>query len=528
MKTKRHNSKSGISRRDSLKMSGLALGGLALAGVTGSSGAGKKGATYCDQTNPCGYPANPADTQRYTFLKHLDLLPPHTPLEDNEMRISFMGTAMPPPRRAQMTMSVFVEVGPWIPDPRNPDPKYGKATDSFIFDCGAGSIANYGAMNIAFRKMDKIFVNHLHSDHMSDLSFIYTMGASGDRDSPLYVWGPKRSGITCPEWGKPPYVVPPTDYDDGTREFCKNIRAAMRWHSESFSFQETGYEYYRNHLPTPESWGLPCKPEEFKPVGDDPPYDGYAMIPIELDWTEVGGIAYNNPTTRVKITHFPVVHCRMGSVGYKVEWNGLSMIYTSDTRPEWNSVEQASGPRPLDVFIHEMIVPPDIWAMKMMGIDAPRTGDPTYDQYVQWLKYVQESSHTTQGAFGYLLSRINPRPRLTVATHFPVSDDTVACALQSLRHYCPDIRWKQPYDPKFVYDITWSFDCMVLRVFPDRIEQYRAEVSDFSFSAPGLSYDDPLTAKYHDAHGKPDATAQLDPNRREIPAGPDTYCESGY
>jgi hypothetical protein len=31
-------------------------------------------------------------------------------------------------------------------------------------------------------------------------------------------------------------------------------------------------------------------------------------------------------------------------------------------------------------------------------------------------------------------------------------------------------------------DIVWSFDLMVLRVFPDRIEQYRADASDFAWS----------------------------------------------
>ena len=35
------------------------------------------------------------------------------------------------------------------------------------------------------------------------------------------------------------------------------------------------------------------------------------------------------------------------------------MMYTSDTKPEKVCVRQASGGKPIDVFIHEMIVPPD-------------------------------------------------------------------------------------------------------------------------------------------------------------------------
>ena len=97
-------------------------------------------------------------------------------------------------------------------------------------------------------------------------------------------------------------------------------------------------------------------PDRRGPVPDDPPYDAYALVPIELNWTKYGktpgdNIAYYNPATRVKITHFPVIHCRKGSVGYKLEWNGLSMIYTGDTKPEYHSVQQAAG---VNVFIHEM------------------------------------------------------------------------------------------------------------------------------------------------------------------------------
>ena len=51
----------------------------------------------------------------------------------------------------------------------------------------------------------------------------------------------------------------------------------------------------------------------------------------------------------------------------------------------------------------------------------------------------KNSSHTPQGAFGYLLSQINPRPRLTVIAHFPMANDTVACALNSVQAHFPDI-----------------------------------------------------------------------------------------
>jgi ribonuclease Z len=116
----------------------------------------------------------------------------------------------------------------------------------------------------------------------------------------------------------------------------------MRWHTESFSFLQTGWANYP--VPSKTDWGLPHDPN---PVGADAPNDGFALVPIQLPWRTVGGVAYNNPTTGVKITHFPVIHCRQGSIGYKLEWNGLTMIYTSDTRPETNCIDQAINPDPV-------------------------------------------------------------------------------------------------------------------------------------------------------------------------------------
>jgi ribonuclease Z len=217
--------------------------------------------------------------------------------------------------------------------------------------------------------MDKVFLTHLHGDHMSDLSHVYCFGPSGDRWSPLYVWGPGPSGVKSPQ---PPRRL----YDDGTRAFCRNLREAMRWHSESFSFQVTSYKDCP--YPTQESWGLPGKPV---PVGDDPADDAYALIPIELDWTRYGlvpgdNVAYHNKKTGVRITHFPVVHTRRGAIGYTLEWTPpegrvLSMIYTSDTKPERVSLAKASEGGGVDAFIHEMVVPPEVWAYKNMGLQAP-------------------------------------------------------------------------------------------------------------------------------------------------------------
>ena len=464
---------------------------------------------------------DPAETYTY-YYKNLPLFDPLTPLSNDEMRITFMGSMIPlPVRKAQAEMSVFVEVG-WSNDPS--DVVYGgRAVDQFIFDMGAGVSANFAAAKVGYRRMDKVFINHLHGDHMSDLVHTYCFGPSADRKSPLFVWGSGPTGLESPAGSE-------TYYDDGTSNFCAHLREALRWHSESFSFQNTAYSNYVP--PTKESWGLPHDPV---PVGNDATNDAYALVPIELDWTKVGGLAYSNPATGVKITHFPVIHARRGSMGYKVDWQtpdgtNLSMIYTSDTKPETNCIEQAkNGGQGVDVFIHEMVVPPEVWAYKNMGLDGPiEEGQPGYSNFVatvEGLTTVQNSSHTPQGAFGYILSQLisnNVQPRLTVATHFPVADDTVGSAFDSVKAHCPDVEMGR--------DIVWSFDLMVLRVFPDRIEQCRADVSDYAFNPPVQMPVGMLPPKYNDGAGKGDPYYQIDTNAA-IPAvsgGVTNYRIDGY
>ena len=415
-----------------LKLSGSALGGIAMGSPLNSfAGGGEKNGGSND-------PAN-----QNSYFDSLPVFTPGEPLDPNEMRITILGSSCIP-RLSQECNSVFVEVG---------------SGDQFVFDCGTGVVAKYNAMGIPMSKMDKIFFTHLHADHTSDLTHIYCFGPSGDRKSPLFIWGPQNSGFT--------YIDPLNNvrgpYNDGTRTFCENFRNLMRWHTESFSFGATEYSGYI--LPTQQQWGLPVPLVQ---VPDDTPSDGYAIYPIEIDWSKYGqvngdNVAYDNPTTKVRITHFPAIHTRYGSVSYKLEWNGMSMIFSGDTKPNNHMISQASG---VDLLIHEMVVPAQIWAEKNSGLHL---GDPYYEVAYNYALQVQNSSHTPQGAFGYLLSQMSPPPRLAVATHFQAADDTIKSAMQSVRNHYP------------VGDVAFAADLMVINVSPGRIMQRRAVVSPYAF-----------------------------------------------
>jgi ribonuclease Z len=540
-----------------LKLSGLAVGGLAIRGAMIGPPVGNTRPQEPCETD-CTCPEGPtcdwsdyAKSQQYSYYEHLPEFdpfrnPPATlnPLNStvpflgkDEMRITFMGSTIPNSlRKAQQMMSVFVEVG-WNDATQRP-------LDNIIFDCGSGVCTNYNSMNVGFERMDKVFLNHLHGDHMSDLTHIYCFGPSAGRSTPLYVWGPGPSGVKAPVHSR--WV--PRVYKDGTQAYCEHLREACRWHTESFSFIQTSYtpsggEGWPTRQELQAAWGLPNLPI---PVSDDPPNDGYAMIPFELtldNYWAGKNVAYNNPATGVKITYFPVIHARKGSIGYKLDWtppggdpdsDTLSMIYTSDTKPERLSVEHAkNGGKGVDVFIHEMIVPADVWAMKFLKAPAlPAPNSPI----VQYLTMVQNSSHTPQGAFGYLLSQIEPRPRLTVATHFPVGDDTVECAMKSVMEHCAVYQGNEPGPevPQDAARITWSLDCMVITVSKDQILEQKGVVSDFEYVATNSvpPVNGTMNPAKYSKDGTGDPYAQIDLSTAIEPCDCDTgechYREDGY
>ncbi len=540
-----------LSRLDALKLTALvvtvlAAGAPAAGGATAKYGAGNPN-TPLDEFFPTPYA-----TQRYTYFEQLPPFDPSTSLETDEMRIIFMGSTFPMVHRAQAEMSVFVEVG-WVANEHGG----GRPLDSFVFDLGCGAAANYTSAGIDFARMSKIFINHQHADHVSDLIQVYSFGDGGSRKFPLYVWGNNNTFLPNP--GQSPavttsipvqgYATSPAHYNDGVSNMCYHLREALRWQTESQAFQSSAYTTYPTPAEIQAAWGLPVLPV---PVSDDPYQDANALIPIELDWTKSGqvpgdNVAYHNQGTGARITHYPVIHSRKGSMGHKLQWTPpgstkpLTMVYSSDTKPETNSIWQAINvdstgkTNGVDVFIHEMALAPEAMVVVGTGLSEPLTNTfpgpvvaRAWSNQVSRVWLVEESSHTPQGAFGYMLSQINPRPRLAVATHFPTTDQTVACALRSVQAHCPDIT-------KAGDALVWSFDLMVLRVFPDRILQHRAVPNDFAFSTPAsVSYDtvEMYAPKYHTETGEWDPWIQLDQSTQIQPTGaPDGqyhYRNDGY
>jgi ribonuclease Z len=217
-------------------------------------------------------------------------IPGEEPLADGEIRVTVLGSGNPWPTRAQASASILVEVG-------NPE------RDVLIFDLGAGCLANYASLKLPVNKLDKVFLTHLHADHVSDLITLSGSFAKvGRSDGPVFVWGPS---------GTEPRL--------GTRHFVELIEEALAWET----IADSG-------AINPDSMKIQVNESDFSQTK----------------------VVYDK--NGVKVTSFPVVHCISGAVGYRIDFAGLSFALSGDTRPCWPLVRACKG---VDVLIHECTPP---------------------------------------------------------------------------------------------------------------------------------------------------------------------------
>ena len=205
-----------------------------------------------------------------------------------------------------------------------------------------------------------MFITHLHLDHAGGILTLWdAMGWS--RNTPLHVWG--SSGHT-PEMG--------------TTAFVEHIQKAAAWHLES----------KRGII---ASGGMEIVAHEFD-YGRFSPEN-----PRQLVYDENG----------VRIYAFPILHLIVGAVGYRLEWNGLSMAFTGDSEPTTQEAEQAAG---VDVFIHEAFITPEPFAEKN-------------NMPLSVAEAIVYSAHTPPDMLGRVFDIA--RPVLGVGTHYFMDDDLV-------------------------------------------------------------------------------------------------------
>ena len=236
------------------------------------------------------------------YPKHNVYYPGTEELKPDEMRVIALGSGMPMPRRKQAAASFLIELG---------------NGDKFIFDMGTGSMERLYALGIPLDFIDKVFLTHLHADHMGDLSGFYIYGPQNNRSVPLRVWGPGGGG-TRPEWG--------------TKAALENMEGMWAWMNGTLK-------------------GL---------------IDTTALkIEVtEYDWSKVNNVFYNH--NGVVIKSIPAIHLEQ-SASFILEWNDMTLAFSGDTLPNKWWIENTKG---IDFSIHECIFMPDM-AMEKWGFSPP-------------------------------------------------------------------------------------------------------------------------------------------------------------
>ena len=223
---------------------------------------------------------------RYTYY------PGTEQLAKDEIRVVACGTGMPAARHGQAASCFLIETG---------------NGDKFIFDIGTGSMANVAALMIPYQYLDKVFLSHLHTDHMGDIDALWAGGWTAGRPNALRVWGPSGREESM-----------------GTRYAMENFLRHVNWDRVTRNFKIT-------------------------------PVPGNIEI-HEFDYKAENQVVYDE--NGVTIRAWPAIHTGDGPVSYALEYSGMKIVFGGDTVPnKWFN----KYARNADLLIHEAMMRPEQW-----------------------------------------------------------------------------------------------------------------------------------------------------------------------
>jgi ribonuclease Z len=233
----------------------------------------------------------------------------------------------------------------------NPHPaRFGPSTlvragnQNLLFDVGRGATIRLAQLGMQLGSIDQVFFTHYHSDHTVGLPDLWLTGwlggTFGNRKRPLQLAGPV-----------------------GVKRLAEGLEHA---YADDLRIRQADEKLPAEHAT-------------------------FAVTEFE----ESGGVVYEREGVKVTAfanDHGDVIH---PSVGYRVDYNGHSVLISGDTRPNANVVKFGRG---ADLLVHEVAAaPPGL-------VDA-------YPAMKTVLAH-----HTLAPEAGEIFAKA--RPRLAVYTHF--------------------------------------------------------------------------------------------------------------
>jgi len=211
---------------------------------------------------------------------------------------------------------------------------------TFVVDAGRGALQRLVQLGIAWQDVNGVLLTHLHSDHVVGFPDLWLTGwlIVPGRRVPLSVWGPT-----------------------GTSRMMSHLQQA--------------YEY----------------DIQVRVANDRASPDGVMIRPRDIG----EGVVYEQDG--VKISAFEVDHAPVKpALGYRVDYQGHSIVLSGDTRRSENLIRHAQG---ADVLVHEVFVPETL----------SRAGVPP-ERAKSIIDY-----HLTPEQAGDVFTRV--KPRLAVYSH---------------------------------------------------------------------------------------------------------------
>jgi ribonuclease Z len=223
--------------------------------------------------------------------------------------------------------------------------------EPLLFDVGRAATTGMSRAGVSQASITKIFLTHLHSDHLADLPVLYLAPwASQGRQTRLRVWGPK-----------------------GTRSMMEHLQKA-------FAFDI----HVRRDVD-----------EHFSAEG------------IRVTATDIQpGVVYE--ANGVKVTAFFVDHAPVEpAFGYRVDYDGHSVVLSGDTRPSPALEKMATG---VDLLVQEV----GRWKADP-ALEGPQDQPPPNSVLSRAQLRVIANHHTDPEEAAMLFARA--RPRLAVFSH---------------------------------------------------------------------------------------------------------------